>query len=37
MLHTFGPSGIFADPAMNLTVRGQGATGWPGWYASAAV
>ena len=37
VLHTFGPSGIFANPAMNLTVRGQGATGWPGWYASPAV
>ena len=37
VLHTFGPGGVFSNPAINLTVRGQGATGWPGWYGSAAV
>ena len=37
VLHTFGPGGIFTNPAINLTMRGNGTAGWPGWYANAEV
>jgi len=35
--HTFGASGLFANPLVNLLVRGTGERGWPGWYQNAEV
>ena len=32
--HTNWPSVSIANPAMNATIRGQGDTGWTGWYGS---
>ncbi|MCZ8147196.1 MAG: ABC transporter substrate-binding protein [Roseomonas sp.] len=31
------PSVSIANPAMNATIRGQGANGWAGWYENAEV
>jgi peptide/nickel transport system substrate-binding protein len=35
--HTNWPSVSIANPAMNATIRGQGSTGWTGWYESAEM
>ena len=32
IFHTTGPAVGLADPAMSYVVRGQGATGWTGWW-----
>ena len=37
LTHTNWPSVSIANPAMNATVRGQGAAGWGGWYENAEV
>jgi len=37
LYHTNWPSVSIANPAMNATIRGQGAAGWTGWYESAEV
>ena len=37
LYHTNWPSVSIANPAMNATIRGQGATGWGGWYENAEV
>ncbi|MBV1800073.1 ABC transporter substrate-binding protein [Siccirubricoccus sp. G192] len=37
VFHSFGQAGNFVNPAVNVLTRGQGANGWPGWYASAEV
>ena len=34
IFHTTGPAVGLADPAMSYTVRGQGATGWTGWWGN---
>jgi peptide/nickel transport system substrate-binding protein len=35
--HTNWPSVSVANPAVNATIRGQGATGWTGWYENAEI
>jgi peptide/nickel transport system substrate-binding protein len=35
--HTNWPSVSIANPAMNATIRGQGAEGWAGWYESPEI
>jgi peptide/nickel transport system substrate-binding protein len=37
VFHSFGQAGNFLNPAVNLLTRGQGASGWAGWYASPEV
>ena len=34
IFHTTGPAVGLADPAMSYTVRGQGPTGWTGWWGN---
>jgi peptide/nickel transport system substrate-binding protein len=35
--HSTWPSIAIANPILNTTVRGDGASGWPGWYESAEM
>ena len=35
IFHTFGSAPAYATPATSSIIRGQGATGWFGWYESA--
>jgi peptide/nickel transport system substrate-binding protein len=35
--HSTWPSIGIATPVLNTTIRGEGATGWPGWYESAEM
>jgi len=35
LYHTTWPSIAIANPVLNTTIRGEGATGWPGWFESA--
>lgn len=37
LYHTTWPSIAIANPVLNTTVRGEGATGWPGWFESAEM
>lgn len=37
LFHTTWPSIAIANPVLNTTVRGEGATGWPGWFESAEM
>lgn len=34
---TTWPSIAIANPVLNTTIRGEGATGWPGWFESAQM
>ncbi len=34
IFHTTGPAVGLADPAMSYTVRGQGSSGWTGWWGN---
>ncbi|WP_421991291.1 hypothetical protein [Roseococcus sp.] len=35
--HSTWPSIAIANPVLNTTIRGEGASGWPGWYESAEM
>ena len=35
--HSTWPSTAIANPVLNTTIRGEGAAGWPGWFASAEM
>lgn len=35
--HSSWPSIAVANPVLNTTIRGEGVTGWPGWYDSPAM
>lgn len=37
VFHSAAHAGNFLNPAVNALTRGQGASGWSGWYASAEV
>lgn len=37
LYHTTWPSIAIANPVLNTTIRGEGATGWPGWFESAEM
>lgn len=37
LYHTTWPGIAIANPVLNTTIRGEGATGWPGWFESAEM
>jgi len=37
IFHSTWPSIAIANPVLNTTIRGEGATGWPGWFESAEM
>ena len=37
LFHTTWPSIAIANPVLNTTIRGEGATGWPGWFENAEM
>ncbi|MBR0665044.1 ABC transporter substrate-binding protein [Roseomonas hellenica] len=37
LYHTNWPSASIANPAVNTTIRGQGAEGWTGWFENAEI
>lgn len=37
IFHSTWPSIAIANPVLNTTIRGEGSTGWPGWFESAEM
>lgn len=37
IFHSTWPSIAIANPVLNTTIRGEGATGWPGWFENAEM
>ena len=37
IFHSTWPSIGIANPVLNTTIRGEGSTGWPGWFENAEI